>query len=351
MQNTTDVLFEEMPGNNGNLGLITLNRPKVLNALNHEMFLAMEAKLIEWEDNSRIKAVVIQAVEGRAFCAGGDIRHAYELHKTNDPNLLNFFGDEYRLNKLIYYYSKPYIALMDGMVMGGGVGVSLHGSHRVGTDKLVFAMPETNIGFYPDVGASYFLPRLPGKFGMYLGLTGERIPYNDCFEFEIATHIVMRESFADILNKLATTSLEENTDATVSDILNQFIIPVPKSSLVDHSVEIDMCFSKTTMESLFQALEEYPSVWCENVYNILSLKSPTSLKVTLRQLLAGSKLDFDACMALELNLTSQFLEGHDLYEGIRAAIIDKDQTPHWDPAKLEDVTGEMVDSYFAPLLK
>jgi len=345
MQNY-DVLFEVLHGNGGDIGLITLNRPQVLNALNHTMLLAMDKKLIEWEANAALKAVVIQATEGRAFCAGGDIRHAYELRKTNHPDLIHFFRDEYNLNKRIHHYSKPYIALMDGIVMGGGVGVSIHGSHRVGTERLVFAMPEASIGFYPDIGATYFLSRLGHKFGIYLGLTGERLPYNDCYAFGIATHIVEPSSFPNVINELAKIDLADHANKKVSHLLDHFTIPTPKATLPDHQVEIEMCFSKTTVESILQTLESYPSAWCEMVYNILALKSPTSLKVILRQLLTGSELDFDECMKLEYNLTKNFLQSHDLYEGIRAVIIDKDKSPRWKPDKLHEVTSLMVDKYF-----
>lgn len=351
MEKKVDIIFEEMNGHDGNLGLITLNRPEALNALNHAMFLLLDQKLAEWEKNDAIKAVIIQAAPGRAFCAGGDIRYAYERGIAKDPTLPNFFGDEYNLNKRIYHYSKPYIALLDGITMGGGVGVSIHGSHRVATDRLVFSMPETAIGFFPDIGATYFLSRLPGKIGLYIGLTGVRLTHSDCFALGIVDYVVSQTSFSDIISALAAASLQKNTDATISEIINNFTIPVEKSALLEHQAEIDMCFSKHTVEDILQALEHYPSAWCQLTDDILRTKSPTSLKVTLRQLNEGAKLNFDECMKLEYRLTSRFVKGHDFFEGIRAAIIDKDQTPHWKPAQLEEVKAHDIEMYFAPLEK
>lgn len=346
MNNNTDILFEEISGHDGSLGLITLHRPSVLNALNHTMFIALDQQLAYWETAAHIKAVVIRASEGRAFCAGGDIRHAYQLGMAKDPNLLTFFTDEYNLNQRIHYFPKPYIALLNGITMGGGAGVSMHGSHRVATEKLIFAMPETSIGFFPDVGASYFLSRLPGKIGLFLGLTGERINYADCLAVGLATHVVSPDSLIDLVQSLAETSLKQNSDAVVSDVINHFSVPVEKSDLITHKNEIDFCFSKKSVEEIIDALEHYPDAWCEQMANVLNLKSPTSLKVALSQLQQGAKLSFEACMAMEKRLVKHFLQNRDFFEGVRAAIIDKDQMPVWQPGCLHEVTNEMVAQYF-----
>jgi enoyl-CoA hydratase len=347
MQNKSDILFKEIPGKNGSLGLITLNRPEVLNALNQNMFILMHAKLIEWSTASHIKAVVICAAEGRAFCAGGDIRSAYERAKAKDPTLGTFFSDEYQMNRAIYHFPKPYIALMDGITMGGGVGVSIHGSHRVATERYVFAMPETGIGFYPDVGATYFLPRLAHKIGLYLGLTGEKIDCHDALALGLVDHLVAREVFPEIVAKLADISMEKNADAAISDVLNYFTLPPGKSHLLNKQTEIEICFSKETVGEIINTLEHFPDAWCEQVATIMRTKSPTSLSVTLRQLIAGKKLKFDDCMDIESRLTNRFIQGHDFFEGIRAAIIDKDHMPQWQPAKLEDVID--IDHYFSLL--
>jgi enoyl-CoA hydratase len=343
MQQTADVLFSEIAGQAGDLGIIMLNRPQVLNALNHDMMVAMHQQLTAWESANNIKAVVIQA-QGRAFCAGGDIRLAYEKGRTQDPQVHAFFADEYTNNRLIYHYAKPYIALMDGLTMGGGAGISILGSHRVATENFSFAMPETGIGFYPDVGIGYYLARMPAKIGFYLGLTGARITPHDCLALNLIDAIVPVDAFPKILEKLAASPL--NNDATISEAINFFAKPVEKSELLTHEAEIQTCFSKNTYEEIFSALENYPTPWCEQVGAIINTKSPTSLKVTLKQLQTYARLSFDACMELDERLTRRFLQGHDFYEGVRAAIIDKDQTPHWSPAKIKEVFAVEVEKYF-----
>ncbi len=261
------VLFDEMVGQDGNLGVMTLNRPQVLNALNHAMFLSLDQQLTTWAEDPNIKAVVIRAAEGRAFCAGGDIRHAHQLKMNNDPELVNFFRDEYEMNKRIYHFPKPYIALLDGITMGGGVGVSLHGSHRIGTEKLSFAMPETSIGFYPDVGTTHFLSRLPNQIGIYLGLTGVRINYADCLAIGIVQQVVAHDTLEKVLNSLAQSPLPDNQ--TVTKIIQPFCMSVEESTLLKHRDEINSCFSKNSVEEILQALENYPTEWCQQTAELL----------------------------------------------------------------------------------
>lgn len=349
MNAAPDVLFEEVSGRDGNLGVITLNRPQVLNALNHNMFLVINEQLTKWEAADQIKAVIIRAAEGRAFCAGGDIRSAYEKKLANDPTLAYFFRDEYQLNLHIHHYTKPFIALLDGITMGGGAGVSMHGSHRVATDRLLFSMPETSIGFYPDVGGSYFLSRLPYKMGFYLGLTSARVTYSDCVALGLANYMMSRDSFPQLIYALADTSLEENAKAKVSETIEQFTIPYGESALLQYKNVIEKCFSKATVEEILQALEIEGSEWSLQTAAAIKTKSPTSLKITLRALQEGEKSSIDQCMRMEYRLTNRFIEGNDFFEGIRAAIIDKDQKPKWQPAQLENVSHEMVAKYFAPL--
>jgi enoyl-CoA hydratase/carnithine racemase len=339
-------------GNEGNIGLITLNRQQALNALNHNMFLMLYEHLTQWQMSDNIKAVVIRATSGRAFSAGGDIRSAHEMKMKNDPNLSRFFTDEYKVNKLIFHYSKPYIALLDGMTMGGGVGVSIHGSYRIATEHMSFAMPETTIGFYPDVGASYFLSRLPHEIGIYLGLTGVKISYDDCYALGMVNAVVSHHSQEQLMTKLVDTKIENN--AAVKSIVNPWCVPVPKSSLLNHQHEIQACFSKDTVEEIINTLEVYNNDWCKKTAEILKKKSPTSLKVTLKELRKGKNLEFDACMKMEACITHHMLDSHDFFEGIRATIIDKDQSPHWKPKTLEAVKDHEFDSYFEekyPLFK
>jgi enoyl-CoA hydratase len=349
MHSIPEINFEEISGRDGHLGLITLTRTQVLNALNQAMFNAINQQLTEWEAANHIKAVVIQAAEGRAFCAGGDIRSAYERKMAGDPTLANFFYDEYRLNRHIHHYTKPYIALIDGITMGGGVGISIHASHRVATDRLVFAMPETGIGFYPDVGTTYILARLPHKIGFYLGLSGARLNLSDCVATGMIDYPVKQNIFPEIIYQLADTTFEEDAKASVSQVLQQFYMPINKSNLWEHRVEIENCFSKNTVEDILLSLEQADSQWSHEASAVIKTKSPTSLKVTLQALQEAQKMDFDNCIQIEYRLTSRFIEGHDFFEGIRAVVIDKDQKPIWQPPRLQDVKAIDVKEYFAPL--
>lgn len=346
---SNDIIFEELTNQTGDLGVITLNRPQALNALSHHMINSLYQQLVTWEQNPKIKAVVIQAAPGRAFCAGGDIRYVYEHGKAQDSTLSMLFHDEYRLNKCIYHYKKPYIALLNGITMGGGAGISLHGSHRIATENLVFAMPETSIGFFPDVGGSYFLPRLPNKIGYYLGLTGARITAADCMALGLTNYFVAADVFPKIIQALLATSLKEDAKSVVSKILIQLDKTPDHATLLEHKEKIARCFSKQTIEEIVHCLEISPEEWCQQTATLLKTKSPTSLKVTLRALQEGEKLDFDACLNMEYRLTRRFLQGHDFYEGVRALIIDKDQSPHWQPAEIKEVTQQDIAQYFAPL--
>lgn len=339
-----EIIFEELSGQEGDLGLITLNRPTVLNALNHRMFIALDKQLSEWEKKNSIKAVVIRASEGRAFCAGGDIRHAYERKLAKDENLAHFFADEYRMNQRIFHFPRPYIALLDGLTMGGGVGVSIHGSHRVVSERFIFSMPETGIGFYPDVGGTYILSRLPFQMGIYLGLTGAKISAGDAFALGLVDEIVERTAFDSIISDITADPICDKN--AVTKILRSFSITPPSSELLTHKTTIETCFSRTTVEEIFHCLENNSSEWCQKTANILKTKSPTSLKVTLEALHRAKNLSFDQCMEMEHQLTTHFIEGHDFFEGIRAVVIDKDQKPLWKPKRLEDISKKDVERYF-----
>jgi len=351
MIETTDVLFSEMEGEGGNLGVITLNRPSVLNSLNHDMVLAMDAQLRVWSKANHIKAIVIKAAEGRAFCAGGDIRLTYERMLTKDPRSTEFFHDEYQLNRLIFHYPKPYIALLDGITMGGGVGISIHGSHRVATERLLFAMPETGIGFFPDVGGTYFLPRLPHNIGIYLGLTGARINSADCVAIGLATHYVKQASLPNILAALAQQDLSKDAKATVSHVLTEFHAEPEASQLMSHAQAISKIFYADSLQDILQNLQNNSSAFTQDTLKMLTKKSPIALVVTLAALKQGAYLKFDECMKLEFRLVSRFLSSHDFAEGIRAVIIDKDQTPKWQPKTLAEIDEKEIAEYFKPALE
>jgi enoyl-CoA hydratase len=348
---TTDVLFSEVAGHGGDLGIITLNRPQALNAINHHMIQNMHAQLRKWAVAPNIKAVIIRAVEGRAFCAGGDLRLTYERCREHNPAMTNFFQEEYELNHAIFHYPKPYIALLDGITMGGGVGISIHGSHRVATNRLLFAMPETGIGFFPDVGGTYFLPRLSGHMGFYLGLVGARIKSDDCVHLGIAQHKVPHHCLSDLIESLANCLFGHDARADVTRVIQQFSEQAQASTLLAEQKHIDHVFSQPTMETIIEALHQTNHHFAKEAWDHLQKKSPTSLKVSLQALQLGATLNFDSCMQQEYRLATRFLLGHDFVEGIRAVIIDKDQQPRWQPDTLADVSDTDVKKYFSPLPK
>jgi len=336
---TADVLFEQLPGNQGDIGVITLNRPNVLNALNHDMVNAMLVQLKDWQSNDSIKAVVIKANGDRAFCAGGDLRHTHTAMEA-------FFRDEYLLNQQIFHFPKPYIALLDGITMGGGVGISLHGSHRVVSEKILFAMPETGIGFFPDVGGTYFLPRLPQHAGYYLGLTGARLKSDDCVILGIAQYKVPHSQFNELCNTLANTVFSDDANQSVSNVIHQFAVTTDVALLAQHMLQLDNWFAKQTVEEIIEALQASNNPFADDTIKMLEKKSPTSLKVSLAAMQRGQHLDFDDCMKMEFQLTCRFLQEHDFKEGVRAVIIDKDQNPQWNPPSLAAVTPSAVAAYF-----
>ncbi len=344
MQRDKPIDFIEMPGHSGKLGIILLQRPAALNAIDESMVCAIHQQLTQWASDSVIKAVVIRSTSGRAFCAGGDIRSLYEKKIKNDPTVGDFFKNEYQVNRQIFHYQKPYIALLDGITMGGGAGISIHGSHRVATPHLSFSMPETSIGYFPDIGGSYFLSRLPHKIGFYLGLTSERISYSDCLALGLVDTVIAADTQEQLIKKLAESALPDK--AAVTRIIQPFSITTPASPLWAHHKEIERCFTKNTVEEILNALESENNEWCLKTAAIIHTKSPSSLKITLRALQKGSCLDFDACMQMEERLAISFMNSHDLFEGIRAVVIDKDHMPRWKPATLGQVTEEWVGKHF-----
>ncbi len=349
MMNSEDIIFNEIAGKGGNLGQIILNRPAALNALTQTMIQQMAKQLTEWSSADHIKAVIIRGAGDKAFCAGGDIRKLYDVGKINPAEALTFFYDEYRLNYQIKCLKKPYISFLDGITMGGGAGVSVHGSHRVATERFVFAMPETGIGFFTDIGGSYFLSRCPDNMGIYFGLTGARIKTADAFYAGIINHIIPQTKLDAVINQLAETEFDQSAHQQTSDILQQFSVTPETPSLINHRDDIKNCFAANTVEEILDLLNQNNSTWCQEAVKIMSTKSPTSLKIVLEQIHRGAKLEFASCMQMEYGLVKHFLAGHDLYEGIRAVLVDKDQNPHWNPAKLSDVSNEIINIYFEPI--
>jgi len=346
MSETEEIIFEVRHG----AGFITLNRPAALNALTLEMIRAMIPQLGAWQEDPDVKAVVIQGAGDRAFCAGGDVRAVWNAGRAGDQLTVDFFHEEYRLNRLIHTFAKPYVALIDGITMGGGVGISVHGSHRVAGDRTMLAMPEVGIGLFPDVGGSYFLPRLPGRLGLFLALTGWRLKAADAIYCGLATDYVPSDRMGDLATAFSQLDwTKAGPETLVDQVIDDFKTDVGLSDLAERQEVIDHCFSARSIESILATLEEADDGWAAKVAGIIKKQSPTSLKVTFAQLEKGATLDFDQAMIQEYRLSQAFMAGHDFYEGIRAVLVDKDQQPNWSPGDLASVTPELVESHFKSL--
>jgi enoyl-CoA hydratase len=326
----------------GALGRVSLNRPEALHALNTGMCEAMIEALLAWRADPGIEAVLIDHASGRGFCAGGDIRMLAESGAGDAVDARRFFHTEYRLNHLLFEYPKPVTAVMDGVVMGGGVGISLPAKVRIATERTTFAMPETGIGLFPDVGGGWHLPRLPGASGMWLALTGARIKAADCVALGIATHFVKSEQLEEVKAALARRAREP---AEALSGLSSNLDP----SVLDRD-RIDALFGGDSVEAIMAALETDGGEWAQAQLATLRTKSPQTLKVAFRQLRAGAQLDhFADNMAMEYRIGSRVVRRHDFLDGVRAVIIDKDNAPRWSPDTLEGVSDALLDEIFAPL--
>ncbi len=342
MADNKDILFEQ----HNRCGVITLNRPRALNAMTYEMFALLDDHYKQWADDRHIYGVIIQSAGGRAFCSGGDIRALYEWWRAGDiGTILKLYGTEYQHNWTLERFTKPHVALIDGIVMGGGVGVSLYGTHRVAGENYRFAMPEVGIGFFPDVGATWFLSRLHGKTGLYLALTGRAIGAADAYYLNLVTHCIPASGYAAIREALS--------DAEPVDTLLEGLHEDPGTSeIAGLQTEIDRLFSGSCVEEVLARLDDETGdmkEWASQAATDIRSKSPTGLKVAFQQMQRGPGLGLDEALELEFAIARRFMEGEEFFEGIRAAIIEKDQKPAWSPSTLEDVTDEMVDAYFAPL--
>ena len=332
------ILFETR----GALGLITLNRPKALNALTHGMCIGMHKMLSAWAKDPAIRTVAIRGAGPRAFCAGGDIRAMADSSIDKTPAAANFLRDEYRLNGLIGAFPKPYVALTHGVVMGGGAGVSVHGSFRLADEDLAFAMPETGIGFIPDIGASYFLSRCPGQTGMYLALTGTRIGLGDALALGLMTHSVAGSDHEALIARLAAGEAPEN--AIIS-----FRRAAPLSPMVEHLSSIDRFFAAASVEAILERLDRDGSEFAADTARLIRSRSPTSLKLAFALVRRGKDLSRNECLKMEYRVGSRVVMGHDFREGVRAVLKDKDNRPRWEPSALAAITEQDIAGYFALL--
>ncbi|XP_011334495.2 3-hydroxyisobutyryl-CoA hydrolase, mitochondrial isoform X1 [Ooceraea biroi] len=337
-----DILTKEI----GDSGVIILNRPKTLNVLNMPMVQKIYTALKTWESSKKL--VIIEGTGEKAFCAGGDVKALVTISGPKSTTLgEEFFKREYTLNHLIGTYKKPYIALINGITMGGGAGLSVHGKYRIATEKTLFAMPETAIGLFPDVGGTYFLPRLKEHLGTYLGLTGFRLKGVDVLLAGIATHFVPSEKLTDLKRDL----LMSQDDRDVEKILNKY---QPKLNhefvLAPRISQIEQCFSAPSVEEIIERLRKDNSEWAQKNVEVLLKMSPSSLKITKKAIDEGSKKSLAECLEMEYRLAYTALgEESDFHEGVRALLIDKDQKPVWKPATLKDVTNEYLNRRFAIL--
>jgi enoyl-CoA hydratase len=340
-QPAADVLIEAR----GSLAIITLNRPRALNALTTAMRERLAEAFPRFAREAQTYCVVVQSACEKAFSAGGDVREMARWGREDRERARRAFKDEYALNWLHECFSKPTISLIDGPVMGSGVGISLFGTHRVAGERYLFAMPETAIGLFPDIGAAWPLSRMPNNIGMYLGLTGRSIGAADAYALGLLTHCIPASRFEEIKAALADTW-------PVDTVLDDMQVDPGPGELAPHASHIAYCFSAPSVEEIVARLGVVggkAQAWAEAVIADLAARSPASLKVTHRHIRDAGALDLRQILAVDYRLACRFLDGQDFYEGVRAALIDKDGMPKWQPARLEDVTPAMVEDYFAPM--
>lgn len=319
-------------------GRILLNRPKALNALDLHMIRTIARTLQEWRDDPHVHVVVIEGAGDRAFCAGGDIRALRDNQLSGNRAPIDaFFTEEYALNLMLSAYPKPYVALIDGICMGGGIGVSVHAPYRVATEHAMFAMPETAIGFFPDIGATFFLPRLPGEIGTYLGLTGARVSGADAVHAGFATHFTPRAQIAQLADALAQDGLAA---------LARFTEKLPAFSLAAERHAIDHCFGADTVKEIVKRLQAQSGEWADKTLSLLRGVSPSALCWTLIALRRGANLTLGQALDAEFALTKTTMNHPDFAEGVRAMVVDKDRNPRWTPPRIEDIDRAAIEKLF-----
>ena len=338
---TTDELIVRR---DGVAGYLTLNRPKAIHALTAAMDHAMTEALLAWQDDAEVQAVIVDHSEGRGFCSGGDITFLRNSALTdNGVSGLKFFYEEYQLNHLMFTYAKPIAAFMDGITMGGGVGISQPAKFRVATEHTRFAMPETGIGLFPDVGGGWYLARLPGRMGQFLALTGARLDGAECLWTGLATHYLPSEVLAEAKERIAHGH-------EPGGVLSALAAKPSEARIEANAMQIARHFASDRLEDILASLETDDSEWAARERATILAKSPQTCKVALRQLADSLKLGtFAEHMAMEYRIASRVINRPDFAEGVRAVIVDKDNAPKWDPATPEGVSDELIEAIFAPL--
>ena len=334
----------------GAAGRITLNRPKALNALSLEMVHGMLAALDAWQSDDSIHVVIVDGAGERGLCAGGDIRALYKSGQEQDGIAQQFWADEYKLNALISNYAKPYVAIMDGIVMGGGVGISAHGSNRIVTERSMIAMPETAIGLFPDVGGTWLLANAPGEIGTFLGLSGHRIGAQDAIYAGLADIEVQSDKLPNLIAALASAEYNEDRHENVDALLRRFVVTSGQSALAEQRGPIDQTFASDQVEGIVTAAKALGTEWGDKVVADMAGRSPHSMKVTLAAIRkAGTLSGIEEDLDMEYRVACRMFEQKDFFEGVRAVVIDKTGNPQWSPASLEAVSAEMVENCFASL--
>ena len=337
------------------VGYFTLNRPAALNVLSLQMVRDMHAQLRQWAGDPQVRLVVVRGAAGKAFCAGGDIRALYDAHLSQTPGYMQFFVEEYDLDHYIYRYPKPYVALMDGYVMGGGMGISQGAALRIITERTRMAMPEVGIGFFPDAGGSYFLSRLQGVMGNYFGLTGVHIRAADAVYGGLADFVLSSDRLAALDGLLdamqwSDSPLEQLKDSLKSLQTDDAAADAPLANLRE---AIELHFSLPTVAAIKASLaaEARPAfaAWAQESLNSMERASPLAMSVTLEELRRARKLSMADCFRMENTMVRAWFRRGDFIEGVRALIVDKDNQPNWNPVKLDAVTPEQVSSYFEPM--
>lgn len=334
------------------IGWLTLNRSEKLNALSVEMIDELYRVLSTWKDSDKVSLVVLQGSGEKAFCAGGDVRHLYDLKGKNVETVAEgFFSTEYKMNQIMHGFGKPILVYMNGIVMGGGVGIAVAGSHRIVTETTKWAMPEMNIGLYPDVGGSYFLSRMPFYIGRYLALTSNVIKAGDIL-YSGAADVFMPSTYWKQFCEELEAYVWDSVDVkdTLESIIDRYSEPCPHyAEFKELAFDIESHFGKNDVEDIVDSLKQASdacNVWAERTLETILLKSPTSLKVTLEQLRRGETSSIKECFLMELDMSMNFMKGHDFFEGVRSVLVDKDRSPSWKPDRIEAVSREVVESYF-----